>query len=101
MIGKASYVAGAAVLGLAIVAWGLRDPFYLLIDALFIVLLFLAYFGGSLWFANKHPGVSLLEGAELIQWRQMELAASDAPLTIDRTPTTPPPPLSNGTYNGP
>jgi hypothetical protein len=30
-----------------------------------------------LLFAHLHPGESLLEGAELIKWRQMEIAAKD------------------------
>jgi hypothetical protein len=40
-----------------------------------IVLVFRDLFSGTLWFANRHPGVALLEGAELIQWRQMDIAA--------------------------
>jgi hypothetical protein len=90
VVGKASYVAGAAVLGLALVAWGLRDSIYLIIDASLMFALFLSYFIGVLWFANKHPGVALLEGAELIQWRQLEITASDPPSQIDRTLTIPP-----------
>ena len=74
VVGKTSYVAGAAILALAAVAWGLRDPNYLIADAVLVVVLFVVYFIGALWFANRHPGVALLEGAELIQWRQMEMA---------------------------
>jgi hypothetical protein len=75
VVGKASYVAVAAVLALGGIAWGLRDPIYLLVVAVLIVLVFAIYFSGTLWFANRHPGVALLEGAELIQWRQMDIAA--------------------------
>lgn len=75
VVGKASYVALAAVLALGGVAWRLSDPIYLLIAAVLIVLVFAIYFSGTLWFANRHPGVALLEGAELIQWRQMDIAA--------------------------
>jgi hypothetical protein len=75
VIGKTSYVAAAAVLALGGVAWRLDDPIYLLVEAILIVLVFTAYFAGTLWFANRHPGVALLEGAELIQWRQMDIAA--------------------------
>jgi hypothetical protein len=91
VVGKASYVAGAAIIGLAAVAWGLRDPVYLIVDACLILCLFVAYFVGVLWFANKHPGVALLEGAELIQWRQLEIAASDMPAQINNKPSEPPP----------
>jgi hypothetical protein len=91
VVGKASYVAGAAVLGLAIVAWQLHESWLLFMDALLIVVLFIAYLVGVLWFANKHPGVALLEGAELIQWRQLEITASDPPPQMDREITEPPP----------
>lgn len=74
-MGKASYVGAAAVLTLAAVAWRLNNPGYLLIVAGLVVIIFAIYFFGVLWFANRHPGVALLEGAELIQWRQMEIAA--------------------------
>jgi hypothetical protein len=78
-VGKASYVAGAAILALGVVAFVLREPVFLLIIAICIVLLFVVYFGGVLWFAHRHPGVALLEGAELIQWRQMDMAAKSIP----------------------
>jgi hypothetical protein len=83
VVGKTSYVAGAAILALAVVAWGLRDPSYLIADAVLVVILFVVYFIGTLWFANRHPGVALLEGAELIQWRQLELAAKSMPVITD------------------
>lgn len=75
VVGKASTVAIAAVAALGAVAWSLRDPLYLIIVAALIVCVFAIYFGGTLWFANKHPGVSLLEGAELIRWREMEMSS--------------------------
>jgi hypothetical protein len=78
-VGKASYVAGAAILALGVVAFVLREPVFLLIIAICVVLLFFVYFGGVLWFAHRHPGVALLEGAELIQWRQMDMAAKSIP----------------------
>jgi len=61
-----------------------------LVDAVLIVVVFVVYFGGVLWFANRHPGVALLEGAELIQWRQMDIAAKFiAP--IENVPVLPEP----------
>jgi hypothetical protein len=79
VVGKASYVAGAALLALGAVALVLREPLYLLILAICVLLIFVVYFGGVLWFAHRHPGVALLEGAELIQWRQMDMAAKSIP----------------------
>lgn len=77
VVGKASYVAGATIFALAVVAFSLREPFYLFCVAALSVFVFVAYFIGALWFAHKHPGVALLEGAELIQWRQLDMAAKD------------------------
>jgi hypothetical protein len=94
VVGKASYVAVAAVLALGGIAWRLRDPIYLLVAAVLIVLVFAIYFSGTLWFANRHPGVALLEGAELIQWRQMDIAAKtissieNKPISEPNTPVS-------------
>jgi hypothetical protein len=90
VVGKASYVAGAAIFALAGVAWALRDPIYLLADAVLVLILFVVYFAGVLWFANRHPGVALLEGAELIQWRQMDIAAKSI-AAIEDVPVLPEP----------
>ena len=43
------------------------------------VALFLFYFISTQRFADKNPGVALLEGAELIRWKQVELAAKNLP----------------------
>jgi hypothetical protein len=79
VVGKASYVVGAAIIGLGSIglALALHEPFYALIVGLLIPVIFAVYFSGALWFAHRHPGVALLEGAELIQWQQMEMAAKD------------------------
>jgi hypothetical protein len=78
-VGKASYVAGAALLVLIAVAASLRDPVYLLIVAFLALCLFGIYFFGALWFSHTHPDLALLEGAELIRWRQIEMAAKGNP----------------------
>lgn len=76
-VGKASYVAGVALIALGGI--GLRGTDYPLAVAGMMVLVFVIYYGGSLWFAHRHPGEALLEGAELIKWRQLEMAAKDLP----------------------
>ena len=73
VVGKTSYVAGAAILVIGGIAWRLPD--HLLIAAGLVAVVFVLYFLGVLWFANRHPGVALLEGAELIQWRQLDMIA--------------------------
>jgi len=75
VVGKASYVAGAAILVLGGIAWRLLDPLHLLLAGGLVTLIFVLYFAGVLWFANRHPGVALLEGAELIQWRRLDMIA--------------------------
>lgn len=83
-IGKSAYVTGAAVLALAVIAWRLKDPFYLAMVAVAVVVIFLVFFLGGLWFADRNPGVALLEGAELLQWRQLEVTAkSVSPAQIE------------------
>jgi hypothetical protein len=76
VVGKSSYVAGLALLALLVVGFSLRDPVYLLVVAFLIVIVFFVFFGGVLWFAHKRPDMALLEGAELIKWRQIEMAAN-------------------------
>jgi hypothetical protein len=85
VVGKSSYVAGAALLTLAVIAVGLRGTDLLFYLGCFVLVIFVLYFLGVMWFAHKHPGESLLEGAELIQWRQIEMAAKDvAPAQIEK-----------------
>jgi hypothetical protein len=79
VVGKSSYVAGIALLALLVVAYSLKDSGYLLAVGCLIFSLFAAYFGGVIWFAHKHPDMALLEGAELVQWRQIEMAAKGQP----------------------
>ena len=74
VVGRTTYAVVAALVVLALVAWR-GDPAMLFWIAVLTLVLFLAYFGGVLWFAHRHPGVALLEGAELLRWRQTELAA--------------------------
>jgi ABC-type branched-subunit amino acid transport system permease subunit len=96
VIGKASYVAAAAIFGLIVVALALRDSTLLLIIGTLIAAVFAIYFFGALWFSNKHPGVALLEGAELIQWRQLEVAASNPTLVIENSKIDVPPLIEDG-----
>ena len=86
IVGKTSYVA-AALFVLLIVAI-LRDPSYVFAVVVLGVLSFLVYLAGMLWFANRHPGVALLEGAELIQWRQMDIAAKSI-TAVENAPVPP------------
>ena len=75
-VGKASYVAGVALLVIGAIALRAGESSALTFGV-FALVIFAIYFGGALWFAHRHPGEALLEGAELIKWRQMEMAAKD------------------------
>jgi len=65
VVGKTSYVAGAAILALATIGVVLREPTFLLAIGAFVLVVFVIYFVGVMWFSHNHPGESLLEGAEL------------------------------------
>jgi len=91
VIGKTTNAWIALCVPLALMAWGLSSrPEYLIIFAVIVLLLFAAYFFGSLWFANKNPAQALLEGSELITWKSMEMAAKDMP-KVPLTPAIPDP----------
>lgn len=53
--------------------------------AVLAVVVFVSYFLGVLIFAERNPGTALLEGAELLRWRQSELAAKG----LDSIPPVP------------
>ena len=53
--------------------------------AVLAVGVFVLYFLGVLIFAERNPGTALLEGAELLRWRQSELAAKG----LDSIPPVP------------
>lgn len=86
VIGKSTYVAIAALGVLALVASRVTNEWFLISIAVGVVLLFGAFFFGSMKYAKENPGAALLEGAELITWRKQELAAKHLP----NPPTTPP-----------
>ena len=80
VVGKLSTVAGIVLVVLAIAAYKLEDPRYIIGVVGCAIFIFLVYQFGVLWFAHKHPDHALLEGAELVQIREMEMAAKNIPL---------------------
>jgi hypothetical protein len=89
VVGKTSYVAAVALGVVGVVAWRVKSEEALLAVGGGVLLLFLIYFFGVLLFARKNPGLALLEGAQLLQWRQMEITTSDTQSVADTAPTTP------------
>ena len=74
VVGRTTYAVVVALGVLGVVASRV-DPEALLWVAGLVVGLFILYFAGVLFFAQRNPGTALLEGAELLRWRQSELAA--------------------------
>jgi len=74
VVGKTSIVAGIVFLVLGGIALRLA-PDLLFAFAAMLLLAFLLYLGAMLWFAHRHPEQALLEGAEIIQYRQQDMAA--------------------------
>lgn len=80
VVGKTSAVALAAFTVLGVVAFGLKGTDWLPAIAFAVVVMFLAFFFVVIDFAKKNPGAALLEGAELVQWRRLEMGAKDLPI---------------------
>ena len=74
VVGRTTYAVVVALGVLGVVASRV-DLEALLWVAGLVVGLFVLYFAGVLFFAQRNPGTALLEGAELLRWRQSELAA--------------------------
>ncbi len=53
--------------------------------AVMAVLIAVGFFGLAFWYAHKHPDFAVLEGGELVRYREIELAAKD-PNIVDITP---------------
>ena len=58
---------------------------------MFIFLVITAYLAAILWYWHRNSWAGALEGAELIQFRQLEMAAKDRPAEIPSANVPPPP----------
>ena len=74
VVGRTTSAVVVALVVLGVVASRV-DPEALFWVAGLVVGLFVLYFFGVLFFAQRNPGAALLEGAELLRWQQSELAA--------------------------
>jgi hypothetical protein len=81
---------------LVVIALGLKGdiPSLLLIAGIGVTV-FLLFAIGVAIYAIKFPNLAALEGADLVRWRQMDMAAGD-PKIIDGTANTLPPPEEPG-----
>jgi hypothetical protein len=94
VVGKTTNAIMALLAFLSVVAFRISQDMLLYIGAAG-ALIFLIYFAVVIVFAKKYPNIAALEGAELIAWRQMDMAASD-PKIIEGAPNTAPPPQIRG-----
>jgi len=86
VVGKISYVTAIALPVLGAVAYIISksNPVMSFYIAIMIVAITLIYIVGVLLFSHKHPSTALLEGADLILWRQIDLAAKGITSPPDR-----------------
>jgi hypothetical protein len=85
VLGRVSYVAALAMVALAVVAYKSTDKLVQVVVIAAIAMLFLIYFFGILRFSIKHRDIALLEGAELLAWRQMDIHAKTVPIPPQQT----------------
>jgi hypothetical protein len=78
VVGKTSIVAGLVVVVLGTIAWRLPAESLFLFAGL-LILFFFVFLAAVIYFAHTHPEQALLEGAEIIQYRQQEMAAKEIP----------------------
>jgi hypothetical protein len=93
VVGKTTYATVAALLALGAIGWAISAPAPQLAFTLgvFIFVVLIAFLAAIIWYAHNNPGPALLEGAELIQYRQLEMAAKDRPAELPPTNVPPPP----------
>ncbi len=92
VVGKTTWALLSIIALLAIVASRVSVDWMLLLISGAGIVLFIVYLFKVLAFADKHPDLALLEGAELVKWRQMDVAAKGAG-TLPSGPLVQPPPL--------
>lgn len=81
----------AGVFGIA--AWRLNDPRYIL-GVIFLFLLFIVYFLHRIFsFAEKHPSLSIMGGADAIAYKQLEMGTKDNSQSIFNVTPIPNPAL--------
>lgn len=75
VVGKSSFIVGiliATIMGVALFS----PHIWLQVTCIGLsVFVFLVYFASILWFAHRNPAAALLEGADLVEYKQAELSA--------------------------
>jgi hypothetical protein len=93
VVGNTTYVAGAALIAIGIIAFAFNShPEMALVLIGIVAALATLYFFGTWIFAHLHPDLALLGGAELLKLRQLEMAAKDVQLPPNLPNVELPPP---------
>lgn len=83
VVSKTSYIAAFVVAVWGIVAWKWSESLImdagLLIAGVAATIFGVWFIGGTRRFAERNPELALFEGAELLEWRKMEVAAKGLP----------------------
>lgn len=98
VLGKTAPLMGGVLILAVVTITALRNADPLLVAAIFAftLLVVVAYIIYAFWYGRKYPAEALLEGGELIRYREMDLATND-PKVIDISPAgaeNAPPPAS-------
>lgn len=106
VLGKTAPVMVGLCAAIALIAWRLPEayPFLIFGCAALVFLAVVGYICLSFWYAFRNPGAAVLEGANLVRYRQNEIATND-PGIIDISPkrsanTAPPRTLQVNTGGG-
>lgn len=81
VVGNSTFIVCASVVGAALAAWALKAAPGLALAGMMLII-GLAVFA-LIWnsrFADRHPDLALLGGAELLKLRQMEMGAKEMPV---------------------
>jgi hypothetical protein len=87
VVGNTTTALICSVIASAAQAYFLHDQPAVMFGAMAVtVILLLVYMFGTWRFAERHPDLALMGGADLLQLRRMEMAAKHPEIMIDSTP---------------
>lgn len=90
VVSKTSYVATLPLCVWGMVAWrwaeNLVQNLGLLVIGVCATIFAMWFIKSTREFAERNPELALLEGAELLEWRRMEVAAKGVPPELDSQP---------------
>ncbi|MCB1591853.1 MAG: hypothetical protein KDI90_05320 [Alphaproteobacteria bacterium] len=79
LVGKSTLGFAITIISIAVVAYKTNNEYLLFLIPFFVIGLFVWFFRSIKDFTEKNPELALLEGANLLAWKQIELAAKGVP----------------------